>query len=148
MDYIKIRFEHNLEALGSRLEKTVADMFQAVNPVFICSEHTWKPQMDIYETRKEIIIRAELSGVEKQNIEIEINRRAVKISGNRNETPSGESGTYRLAEIQYGYFERTFYLPAAIDTDNASASQANGLLELRLAKLPFDVTHKIVIDGA
>ena len=112
MDYIKIRFGNNFDVLGSRIEKTIEDMFRSMSPVFSLSECTWKPQMDIYEIPGEIIIIAEIAGVHKENLEVEINSKAVKIYGHRTELPRVENTKYRLAEIQYGKFERILFLPA------------------------------------
>ena len=77
---------------------------------------------------------------------MEINNRAVQISGSRSEQRRVPGGTYRLAEIQYGSFERILYLPAPIDTDVVSSSYVNGFLQLRLAKLPPAKTHKVPIE--
>ena len=148
MDYIKIRFGNGFDQLSSEFEKTIQDMFRSVGPMFACSECTWHPQMDIYETPQEIIIRAEIAGVEKEDLDVEINRKAVKISGIRAEMPPSGNGTYRLAEIQYGEFERTLFLPAPIDTEKVTAAFSNGFLQIRLLKLPLDKIHRIPIaDG-
>ena len=148
MDYIKIRFTDDFDRLSSEFEKTVDEMFRSISPRFSLAERSWKPQMDIYETPEEIIIRAEIAGVDKENLEVEISSRAVKIYGNRNEIPCIDNATYRLAEIQYGNFERILFLPTPIDTDIVSTSYQNGFLEIRLAKLPANQIHKIPIsDG-
>ena len=148
MDYIKIRFTDDFEQLGSRLEKTLDTMFQPLNPGFTLSEHAWKPLMDIYETPEEIIVLADVAGVEKENLELEISSKAVRVYGRRNEGWRMDNATYRLAEIQYGKFERTLYLPAPIDTEVVSASYTSGFLKVRLAKLPADKVHHIPItDG-
>ena len=102
--------------------------------------------MDVYETPDEIVILAEIGGVQKEDLDIEINSKAVKIYGNRYQIPRVENTTYRLAEIQYGKFERILYLPVPIDTEVVSSSYSNGFLEIRLAKQPKDVTHKIPIE--
>ncbi|MFC1886146.1 Hsp20/alpha crystallin family protein [Thermodesulfobacteriota bacterium] len=146
MDYIKIRFGDDFNQAASGFEKTVDDIFRSMNPMFTLCERTWTPQMDIYETPQEIIIRAEIAGVEKENLEVEINSKAVKISGNRSELPRIDQATYRLAEIQYGNFERTLYLPAPIDTEIVTSSYSNGFLQIRLAKLTQDKVHKIPIE--
>lgn len=146
MDYIKIRFCSDFDSLDSDLEKTFEDMFRSMKPMFMLSERTWKPQMDIYETPDEIIIRAEIAGVDKENLEVEISGKAVRIYGHRTELSPMDNGTYRLAEIQYGKFERIIYLPAPIDTEVVSTSYSNGFLQLRLAKLQLDKTHKIPIS--
>lgn len=148
MDYIKIRFSNDFDPIGSNLDETIDDIFRSMNPLFTISERAWKPQMDIYETAEEIIIRAEIAGVDKENLEVEISSRAVKIFGTRTEPIGDQSATYRLAEIQYGKFERILYLPAPIDTDIVSTSYTNGLLQIHLAKIPLDRTYKVpIVDG-
>lgn len=148
MDYIKIRFASDFDRLSSEIEKTCEDLFCSLSPTFTLTERIWRPPMDIYETETEIIIRAEIAGVDKENLEVEISSRAVKIYGNRTETPCAENATYRLAEIQYGRFQRTLFLPSPIDTDIVSSAYHDGFLEIRLTKLPTDKTHKIaILDG-
>ncbi len=146
MGYIKIRFNDEFNRLGSNLEKTIEDIFEAAGPMFSLSERSWHPQMDIYETPQEIIIKAEIAGVDKDQLEVEITSKAVKIYGTRSETPLERDATYRLAEIQYGRFERILYLPALIDPEKVTTSYKNGFLVIRLAKLPVDQTHSIPIE--
>lgn len=144
MDYIKIRFGEDVD----RLERTVDSMFRSISPMYSLTERTWTPQMDIYETPEEIVIRGEIAGVDKENLEVEISSKALKIYGSRTEPPRVENSTYRLAEIQYGKFERILFLPTPIDTEMVSTSYSNGFLEIRLTKIPKDKTHKIPIaDG-
>ena len=144
MDYIKIRFGEDVD----RLERTVDSMFRSISPMYSLTERTWTPQMDIYETPEEIVIRGEIAGVDKENLEVEISSKALKIYGSRTEPPCVENATYRLAEIQYGKFERILFLPTPIDPEMVSTSYSNGFLEIRLTKIPKDKTHKIPIaDG-
>ncbi len=145
MDYIEIHFGEDFER-SSRGEKSNQDMFHSINPMFCLSKRIWKPQMDIFETRDNIIIQAEISGVEKEDISIEVSNKAVKISGNRCRTPPKLPATYRLAEIQFGRFERVLYLPSLINTDKVTASFFNGFLEITLAKLPITRPQKIVLS--
>jgi HSP20 family protein len=145
MDYIKIRFISDFDQLDSDFEKTIDDMFRSISPRFTLAERRWKPQMDIYETPDEIVILAEIAGVNKEDLELEISTKAVKIYGNRSESSRIDNATYRLAEIQYGKFERILYLPALIDPEVVSASYSNGFLQVRLAKLSLDKTHKIPV---
>jgi HSP20 family protein len=145
MDYIKIRFISDFDQLDSKFEKTIDEMFRSISPTFTLAERKWKPQMDIYETPDEILILAEIAGVNKEDLELEISSKAVKIYGNRAEFPRVENATYRLAEIQYGRFERILFLPAPIDPEVVSASYSNGFLQVRLAKLSLDKIRKIPI---
>ncbi len=147
MDYIKIRFSSDFDHPEPKFEKTLEDIFRNVNPVFTMPERIWKPQMDIYETLTDIYIIAEIAGVKKEELDIEINRKAVKIQGSRNEFLRSEKGTYRLAEVQYGRFERTLYLPSPVDTENVQAFCQEGFLKIRLGKIHRRKTHKIQITG-
>jgi HSP20 family protein len=148
MDYIKIRFGDDLSHLGAKFERTIEDMFRSLSPGFTLSERAWRPPMDMNETPEEVIILAEIAGVAKDDLDVEISSKAVRIQGSRSPKYCGDNSTYRLAEIQYGKFERILFLPAPIDPEVVSASYTNGVLEIRLAKVPMDRTHKIPIsDG-
>ncbi|MFC1515464.1 Hsp20/alpha crystallin family protein [Thermodesulfobacteriota bacterium] len=146
MDYIKIRFTDDFDHLESELEKTFDDMFRSLSPSFRLAERRWKPQMDIYETPDEIILLAETAGVNKEDLELEISSKAVRVYGNRSGFPRIENTTYRLAEIQYGRFERILYLPSPIDPEVVSATYSNGFLQVRLAKLSLDRVRKVPIS--
>jgi len=147
MDYIKIRFGDNFPELHPGIEKTIEDMFQAIGPIFKISERSWKPQMDMFETPEEIVVIAEIAGVAKENLEVEINSKAVRIYGIREVAPRMDGARYRLAEIQYGSFERILFLPSQIDPEVVSASYSNGLLNIRMAKIVLNKTYKIAIDS-
>jgi HSP20 family protein len=116
-----------------------------INPLFSLSERTLKPQIDVFESAGEIFILAEIAGVEKEDLEVEICRNTVKISGRRHQMKHAEKGTYRLVEIQYGPFERRLLLPALVDTEKVTASYMNGLLRIRLTKLPVTRTFAVSI---
>jgi HSP20 family protein len=141
MSYIKIRFGNPVDCAGS----SKYQIFQPINPMF-SFEDTWKPQMDIYETEDEIIITAEISGVTKEELEIEIDEKAARISGTRKPSLPAKDARYRLAEIQYGKFERVIFLPAQIDTEKISATYQNGFLHLRLGKASIKKFHTIEIE--
>ena len=133
MEQIEIRFGNHIETPATE-EKSFEEMFQSVNPMFCFSKRVWRPQMDIFETRDEIIIQAEMAGVRQDNMVVELSDKAVKISGVRKSNQPDPTATYRLAEIQFGQFERVLYLPSVIDMEKVSASYANGFLELTLGK--------------
>ena len=146
MEYIKIRFGGETGRLGSSFERTLDTIFRSVNPMFAESERAWNPQIDVFETPQEIFITAEIAGVEKEDLDVEINHRAIRISGRRIPRPHVDQASFRLAEIQYGTFERTLNLPAPIDPEIVSATYANGLLQLRLAKAEAARPRRIPIS--
>ena len=146
MEFIKIRFSNNFDHMGSKFEKTIAEMFHTMNPMFSFAQNSWKPPIDVFETPDSILITAEIAGVEKEDLELEINSRAIKISGRRIPMPCTDDGRYRLAEIQYGVFERIMHLPVIIDPEKVTASYKKGLLQIHLTKLTHETSYKIPIS--
>lgn len=146
MEYIKIRFSNDLDDIESKLDKTIAGMFHSMGPSFSFARTTWKPQLDIYETAEKIFIVAELAGVEKDDLELEINPRAMRIFGKRVACAPEKNGRYRLAEIQYGYFERILYIRTPINTETVSARYKNGFLHVEMEKMPYPTKQKVHIN--
>ncbi len=146
MDYIKIRFSNDADRVGSTFERALADMFQSANPMFILSKNAWKPQVDMLETVEEIMVMAELAGVDKADLDLEINARAIRISGKRMINPPAKNGRYRVAEIQYGGFERLLRLPSPIDTEKVTAAYQKGMLTIRAPKIQYETRYNIPIS--
>ena len=147
MEYIKIRFGKNLGDMHSRLQKTIDEMLRQINPILVISEQTWRPQMDVYETPKEIVVVGEISGVDKEDLEVELDQKAVKITGLRRETARVPGMKYHLAEIAYGKFERVLFLPVPIDPEKVNASYTNGVLKITMAKELREQARQIPIEG-
>lgn len=145
MEYIKIRFGKNLGEMHSRLQKTIDEMFRQVNPMLVLHEQTWRPQMDIYETPEEVIVVGEMSGVLKEDIVVELDKGAVKVSGRRREVPRVPGMRYHLAEMAYGSFERILLLPVPIDTEKVTASYTNGQLRIAMGKKGPGQVHRVRI---
>jgi len=149
MNYIKIRFGEDMADIDAQFQKTVDEMFRMINPVFVQHQHVWRPQIDIYEARDEIIILAEISGVKNEDIDIVLGRTTIKIFGIREKPPLAEQTRYRLAEIPYGRFERSFSLPAPIETETVTATFTDGLLQIRMIKAaPDHRLRKILVKNA
>lgn len=148
MDYIKIRFGSVLQQADTESNSVSENMFQhSFSPMFSFAERIWKPHMDIFETKKEIIIHAEIAGVQKDDLDIELFDNAVKITGKRPETQPTPNATYRLAEIQHGSFERILRLPSKIDVENVSASYTDGMLQVSMSKLPMADKYSVPVSS-
>jgi HSP20 family protein len=148
MDYIKIRFVDSPEGVESEFRRSVEEMVRAAQPRFALSRQQWRPQIDIYETRDQIVILAEIAGVPREQINLEVSSRTVKLSGAREGGMQEECGRYRLAEIPCGRFERGIALPVPVEPETARALYRDGILEIRLIKRPLDRVHKINIQGS
>lgn len=140
MSLIKIKFGNNLE---EEFQKAVDEVFHLVIPAFKHHECIWTPNIDVYESLDEIMVLADLAGLNKEELHIELGRRKIKIAGVRKTIWVLEKGRYYLAEIPRGHFERNVILPAPVDAQSAVASYADGILMVRINKLPAGKTHLI-----
>ena len=147
MAYIKIRFGKNLGQMSSTLQKTIDEMFRRANPMVVLPEQIWRPQIDIYETAREVILLGEISGVLKEDLEIELDQNAVRIAGKRREPSHSPGMRYHLAEIVYGRFERILLLPAPINPEKVTATYTDGLLRVTMAKKGRDQVHRIPVEA-
>lgn len=93
------------------------------------------PLVDVIERDEEIVMRAELPGIKKEDIDISVTDNSVSISATRAEEKEEEHGEYYRREISRGTVSRTVALPANIDSEKAEATFKEGVLELKLPKV-------------
>jgi HSP20 family protein len=145
MSFIKVRFTEDIGDINSEFRKSIDEMFSLINSTFTVFQNVWRPQVDIYESPDEIVIVTDIAGVKTEDLYVEVHRRVLRIYGKR-VTPATGNTRYRLAEIPYGYFERNLSLPLPIDTESVTAAYADGLLQIRMEKLPMNRVRKIPIQ--
>ena len=92
------------------------------------------PAVDLYEEKDDIVVKAELPGMEKDNIEVNLSGHRLTIKGERKQEEEVKKEGYYRAERSYGSFLRTLELPSEVQTDKAKAAFKNGILEIRLPK--------------
>jgi HSP20 family protein len=92
------------------------------------------PTVDIYEKGREVVLKAEIPGVKKEDIHVDINLKTVTISGEKKKEEETERKDYHRLERSYGSFVRTFSLPSEVQTDMAKATFKDGVLEIRVPK--------------
>jgi len=95
----------------------------------------WSPAVDIYETPAEVVVQAELPGVQRENIQIELTDERLTLKGKRERPEEAENATYHLLERHYGEFERSFVLNVPVDIEKAEATYRDGVLTIRLPKV-------------
>ncbi len=97
---------------------------------------TWAPRVDVTQHKGELVIRADLPGLEKEDVLVNVAENAVTIRGERHRAQEEErDGVYRT-ERNYGAFYRTLALPDGARTDEAKATFKNGVLEIRIPAAP------------
>jgi HSP20 family protein len=96
----------------------------------------WTPACDIYEDGEEIVVRAELAGVEPKDVEIRFENGVLTLKGERKLEKEDKRENYHRVEVSYGTFTRAFALPASIDTEKIRAESKSGVLVVHLPKKP------------
>jgi len=94
----------------------------------------WAPAVDIYENDHELVIKAELPGIDSKDVEVRVENHTLLITGERKFEKDTSEGNYHRVERTYGTFSRSFTLPATVSAENAQAEYKDGVLTLKLAK--------------
>lgn len=104
------------------------------------------PKVDIIDREKEIVVRAEMPGVDRKEIDIEITEHAVMLKGQRSGEIEDKKDEYYHSEIWQGSFSRTIALPVDVDTHHADAKFKDGILTITLPKAKQPVRRKLDVQ--
>lgn len=104
------------------------------------------PRVDVIDRDEEVLVRAEVPGVDKKDLEISVSENTVTINGKTNREVKEEKGNYYRCEVTHGAFSRTVVLPGNVDADKAKTSFKDGILELTLPKVTKSKRHTIKLE--
>jgi HSP20 family protein len=104
------------------------------------------PRVDVIERDDEIIVKAEVPGVDKKDLDISVTDNSVSIKGSTRHEAKEEKGDYYRCEISSGSFSRMVRLPADVDAEKARSKFKDGVLELTLPKMKKATRHTIKVD--
>lgn len=104
------------------------------------------PSVDVIDRDDEVVVRAEVPGYKKEDIEISVSDSTLTIKGETKAEEKEEKGDYYRCEISHSAFSRTVVLPAEVDDAKAKASMKDGMLELTLPKIEKSRRHAITIS--
>jgi HSP20 family protein len=107
---------------------------------------SWKPVVDIYDKAGSIIIHAELPGVTKDNVTIEVKENILTLKGERVEVKEVSEDKYFRKERSFGSFYRAFTLPSTINPDNIKATFKDGVLKIEIPKPEEQTPKQIKIE--
>jgi HSP20 family protein len=102
--------------------------------------------VDIYEDADNVVIKAEIPGVNKEDISVSLTEDTVTISGKKSEEKKVEKENYYRKEIRTGSFSRSFTLPCAVDKEKVKATYKNGILEIVLPKSEKEKAKEVKIE--
>lgn len=105
----------------------------------------WFPSVDIYETDDEIILKAELPGIDIKSVSIEVEGNCITLKGERRFEKNLSEENYHRMERFYGAFQRNFNLPNNVDKRGVRANFKNGVLEITAPKTGETKTGSVTI---
>ncbi len=95
---------------------------------------SWAPAVDIYETDGEYVINAEVPGMSKDQLDIQLNSGVLTIKGEKKSREQGKEIVVHRCEVSQGEFSRSFNLPEDADAEKIEAELKDGVLELKVGK--------------
>ncbi|MFC1884567.1 Hsp20/alpha crystallin family protein [Thermodesulfobacteriota bacterium] len=134
------------------LKKEMDDLFERFSDwrpsLRLRDKGDWIPSVDLTETAKEIIVRAEVPGMEKEDIDVSLESKTLTIRGEKKtEHEENEENVHRV-ERRYGSFMRSIELPAEVNPDKVNATYKGGVLRLKLPKVKSQSAKKIEVKGS
>jgi HSP20 family protein len=108
----------------------------------------WVPAMDLVETEDNLILRADLPGLEKDDVSIEVKDGVLTVSGERSAEHEERTDGFHRVERAFGGFSRSLALPDNVDADKISAEFDKGVLEVRIPKPEERKPHRIEIGSS
>jgi HSP20 family protein len=122
--------------------RELAHMQHRINRIFgnayrdsddVLSRGDWMPPVDIFENENhEIVLKAELPGIKREDIDIRVENNLLTIRGERKREHETKDEAYHRVERTYGAFSRSFSLPSSVDTEHVNADFKDGVLTVTL----------------
>jgi HSP20 family protein len=108
----------------------------------------WTPAIDLIDRKDQIVLRADLPGLEQKDIEVSVEGGVLSIRGQRQEEREAKEQAYYCSERWVGSFSRSVTLPPGVDTEKIKASFKNGVLEVHIPKSEQATGKRIEVEAA
>ena len=109
-------------------------------------EKVWAPSIDVIEKDDKFLVKAELPGVEEEDINVSISGNMLTIEGEKQSESEGKTDGYHYSEASYGSFSRSITIPSTVDASKIQASCDKGILEITLPKMAEAKPKKIAVS--
>jgi HSP20 family protein len=108
---------------------------------------SWSPNVDIYENKDQIVLEAELPGMNREDFDVSVENNIITLRGERHFEKKDETDNYHRVERAYGSFTRSFTLPNTVSPEGAIADYRNGVLRVTLPKREETKARRIEIKS-
>jgi HSP20 family protein len=130
-----VRFDpfRDLASMQDRINRIFGEAYLRNNDEDVLNRGDWRPVVDIYENDKhEIVLRAELPGLKREDIDIRVENNTLTLRGERKRDSEVKQESYHRVERSYGAFSRSFSLPNTVNTEKVAAAFTDGVLTITL----------------
>jgi HSP20 family protein len=124
----------DLSVLQERMNRLFEDAGRGYRGDEAAATTTWSPAVDIYETENEIMVKAELPGIDRKDIVLNLENNVLTLKGERKFEKETRQENYHRIERSYGAFSRAFSIPAIVDEEKIRADYKDGILTIGLPK--------------
>ena len=124
----------DLNLLQDRMNRLFEDASRNWKSDEPASTTTWSPAVDIFETESEIVVKAEVPGMERKDITLNLENNVLTLRGERRFLKEAKEENYHRIERSYGGFSRAFSIPATVDEEKIRADYQDGVLKIVLPK--------------
>jgi HSP20 family protein len=123
-----------LNILQDRMNRLFEDTGRGLRGDEAASTTTWSPAVDIFETEEEIVVKAEIPGMERNDITLHLENNVLTLKGERRFEKETKEENYHRIERSYGSFSRAFSIPSMVDEERIRAEYKDGVLKIVLPK--------------
>lgn len=132
-------------AIRDEVSRLFEDFFATTFPQAARGE--WMPALDVSESDAQIVVKAEVPGMDPKDIDISLMGDTLTIKGEKKEETTRKGENYTRMECRYGSFERLVTLPASVDPNKINATYKNGVLRVTLDKKEESKARTIQVKG-
>jgi HSP20 family protein len=129
------------------MDRFFADPWSLFDDDALPSFSGWAPSFDVVDGEKDVIVRAEIPGVDPKDVDVTVSGNVLRISGEKKDSREEEGKHVRRSECSYGSFRRSVELPEGVDVDKVSAEHANGILTVKVGKSKAAAAKRIPISA-
>jgi HSP20 family protein len=137
----------DLRSLQDEVNRLFSSNMASMFPDEGIARGAWNPNVDIYENKDQIVLEAELPGMNREDFDLSIENNVLTLRGERRFEKRDESDNYHRVERSYGSFTRSFTLPQTVSAEGAQAEYRNGVLRIALPKREEVKARKIQVSG-
>ena len=145
MQLVKWNPMRDMLSFNNRADRMFNDFFYPSRGMQMSKDSSWNPRVDIYEDEDAIVLKAELPGVEKDNIVVDVEGRVLTLKGERSSDNEVQEESYYRRERTFGSFERRFNLPDNVDPEKITADYKDGILKLGIPKPEENKPRQITV---